>query len=250
MTPAPGEEKEGPAVPDASQIPRVTALPAAERLPDVPYPALPDLSNVYRFDALRKENPDIVGWLTVEGLLDTAVVQRDNVFYLTHDALGKENENGAVFLEEAIGLRTRPYTVILYGHNMKSGAVFGGLGNYESLSFLRAHPLIRFTSLYEEGTYAVASVAPLSLEQGAWNWVDLSRLNSATVSWREKEIQKALSLSIYTRTVDVEASDQVLLLITCSGDRGSRRMVMARRLRDGETEEQAAESVGRMRVKE
>ena len=250
LTPAPegaAETKEGmenlPVAAPATQIPRVTALPAGERLPEAPYPGNPHGAVSSRFAALLKQNPDIVGWLTVEGLIDTAVVRRDNVYYLTHDALGNGNENGAVFMEEIISLRTRPYTLILYGHNMKTGAVFGGLRNYESLAWLREHPLIRFSTLYEEGTYAVAAVAAISLEKGARNALDLSRLNSATVSWRREEIRKALSLSMYTRTVDVEPTDQLLLLVTCSGDEKGRRMVLARRLRDGETEEWIAARV-------
>ena len=47
-----------------------------------------------RFTALQERNPDIIGWLTMDGI-DEAVVQKDNVFYLDHDADLKQNINGA-----------------------------------------------------------------------------------------------------------------------------------------------------------
>ena len=48
--------------------------------------------------------------------------QKDNTFFLKHDALGKRNSNGTIFLDEGIRLFTRrSYTLFLYGHNMKSG---------------------------------------------------------------------------------------------------------------------------------
>lgn len=66
----------------------------------VKYPANPDAQISRRFKALRKENKDIVGWLTVNTLLDEPVVQRDEVFYMDHDVLcnikigGMKIENG------------------------------------------------------------------------------------------------------------------------------------------------------------
>ena len=238
------EIKEGlVAVPPATQVPRVTAQPAGERLAPGDYPGNPYLAVSPRFASLREKNGDIVGWLTVDGLIDSAVVQRDNTFYLTHDALGKKNINGAVFLEETVDLRTAPRTLILYGHNMKSGEMFACLRKYEDPAFYRANPFIRMDTMYEEGLYVVVAAAVISEKEGAGAWVDLSRLCSSTTAWRREEIAKLMSLSLYTGTVDAEPGDKLLLLITCVGDGDERRVVMARRLRPGETEADMAKTV-------
>ena len=247
VTPAPegaSEVKEGMgAVSPATQVPRVTAEPAGERLPPGNYPENPNMAVSPRFAALREKNGDIVGWLTVDGLIDTAVVQRDNTHYLTHDALGKRNINGAVFLEETVDLKTAPRTLILYGHNMRSGEMFGCLRKYEEPAFYRAHPFIRMDTVYEDGLYVVAAAAVISDKEGSGAWVDLSRLCSSTTAWRREEISKLMSLSLYTRTVDAEPGDKLLLLITCVGDGDERRVVLARRLRPGETEADMAKIV-------
>ena len=249
VTPPPAgaeEAKEGMGtgtVPPATQVPRVTAQPAGERLAPGSYPGNPYMAVSPRFSVLREKNRDIVGWLTVDGLIDTAVVQRDNTYYLTHDAMGKRNVNGAIFLEETVDLRTAPRTLILYGHNMKSGEMFACLRKYEDSAFYRANPFIRMDTLYEDGRYVVAAAAVISAKEGAGAWVDLSRLCSSTTAWRREEIGKIMSLSFYTLNVDVEPGDKLLLLVTCFGDGDERRIVLARRLRDGETEADMAKIV-------
>lgn len=238
------EIKEGMGtVPPATQVPRVTAQPAGERLAPGNYPGNPYLAVSPRFRTLREKNGDIVGWLTIDGLFDTAVVQRDNSYYLTHDALGKRNINGAVFLEETVDLKTVPRTLILYGHNMKSGEMFACLRKYEDPAFYRANPFIRMDTLYEDGLYVVAAAAVISAKEGTGAWVDLSRLCSSTTAWRREEIGKLMALSFYTRTVDAEPGDRLLILVTCFGDGDERRIVLARRLRDGETEADMAKIV-------
>ncbi len=237
------EAKEGarertaePTVPPATAVPRVTARPVGKHLEAEGWPGNPNGAVSPRFAALREENPDIIGWLSAGGIIDTAVVQRDNEYYLTHDALGKANRNGAVFLEETVDLKACPWTLVLYGHNMKSGEMFGCLRRYEDLSFYRAEPFIRMDTLYGDGLYVIAAAAVISGEDGDRAAVDLSRLCSMTAAWRREEIEKLMSLSVYTQTVDVEPGDRLLLLVTCFGEGDGRRVVLARSVRDGETE--------------
>ncbi len=242
-SPAPAGDKGGPTVPPATPVPSVTARPAGERLEKVPYPGNPNAAVSARFRTLREMNPDICAWLRIDGAIDTAVTKRDNAFYMTHDALGEENVNGCVFLEETTDLGTRPYTLILYGHNMKSGAVFGCLRRWGDLSWYRSHPFITLDTLYEEGEFVVFAAATVSLEEGRKNALDLSALSSSYVPGREAELKRLLALSDYTAGAGAEASDQLLLLVTCEGDGEERRVIAARRLREGESGEAAAAAV-------
>lgn len=220
-----------------------TAVPTAS--PD-PYATLPPVSypnNRYktvttRFTRLQRQNRDIVGWLNVDGLLDTAVVQRDNEYYLRRDYLGYHNENGAIFLEEGISLDTRPYTLILYGHNMKTGAMFGSLRNLEDVGFYRKHAIVTFDSIYEDGRYVIFSVAEVSLQPSSRDYAGFYRLNDCTRMEREDIIDDLIRLSVHTCPIDVNAEDQLLLLVTCVDDDAERRVVAARRVRPDETEAQ------------
>ena len=221
-----------------------TATPAL-RLSPVKYP-----NNYYanvrsRFQKLRRQNADIVGWITIEDLLDEAVVQRDNEYYLRRDYRGYHNSNGAIFLEEHCNLKTRPYTLILYGHNMKTGAMFGGLRNYENIVYYKNNPFITFDTAYEDGRYVIVGVARVSTVASDWDYVDFSALNSLVISQRSSALQKLMSRSIFNTPIEVQVSDQLLLLITCTEKDADRRVVIARRIREDETEEKLMKLVRR-----
>ena len=169
-------------------------------------------------------------------MLDEAVVQRDNVYYLDHDALGKQNVNGALFLDSGISLKTRPYTYIIYGHNMKSGAMFGNLRNYENRTFYHNDPFITFDMMYETGRYVIFAAGSVSVEERGRNYVDFYALRSANVPERQAAIEALIAASVHTYPIDVQVDDQLLVLVTCVEKDEYRRVVAARRIREGEDE--------------
>ena len=249
------------AQPDETEVPaetppaaEETAVPAAaeetaaaDRLRAVLYPNNPYATVSSRFRKLRRQNQDIVGWLTIDGMLDEAVVQRDNAYYLTRDYRGYHNANGAIFLEETCALDTRPYTLLLYGHNMKTGAMFGGLRNYETLRYYKANPFITFDTAYEEGEYVIFAAGTVSVTPGNTDSVNVAALSSASISQRTEALEALLRCSVYQNAPDVCAEDQILVLMTCASDDSERRIVAARRLREGETREDVEAAVESVR---
>ena len=204
----------------------------SEELPAVRYPTGLQVSP--RIRKLRKKSEYIVGWITVD-TLDEPVVQKDNTFFLNHDAAGKRNVNGAIFMDEDTLLVTRPYTILLYGHNMKTGAMFGNLKKYDQLSYFNRHRIIRFDTLYEDGQYAVFAVATIRLTPGTAAYLNLADLTSTRRKTRQKALNTLTALSAHTAVLDVNEEDQLLLLVTCVGDDDQRLIVAARRLREKET---------------
>lgn len=230
----------------AQATPAPTPAPAS-RLMAMAYPGNPQLRVNSRFKTLRRENRDIIGWLTIGKMLDEAVLQRDNEYYMTHDARGNKNVNGALFLDAAIPLQTRPHTLTIYGHNMKSGAMFGCLRNYENISFCRNSPFLSFDSLYEQGRYVVFAAGTVSTEEGRRHYVDFYALGSDNIRKRQTAIDALIAASVHTCTIDVRPEDQLLVLVTCVERNEERRVVAARRIRDGENEARLKELAGRSR---
>ena len=204
-------------------------------LPPAAYPDTPNLVVSERFRKLRKKNKNIIGWVKVDAV-EEPVGLKDNTYFLTHDINGKKNANGAIFTDSGINLYTRPYTIFLFGHNMKSGNMFGRLRKYKESAYCYRHRIITFDSMYEEGTYAVFAVAEISTETGDSNYFDLWSLDSAKVEERQNALNKLLSRSIHTRMLDVHPDEQLLILVTCEGKDADRLVVAARRLREGESE--------------
>ena len=83
------------------------------------------------FQGLKKENPDTVAWIKVNGTkIEYPVVKAsDNEFYLNHNFQKKYNVGGWVFADYKNKFDGSDKNIIVYGHNMKDGSMFGTLKN-------------------------------------------------------------------------------------------------------------------------
>ena len=118
-------------------------------------------------------NEDSAGWVKIDGtVIDYPVMQtpQDEQYYLNRDFDGKYSAYGCIIADtdSVIGSGTaaedytdgtRPSTnIILHGHNMKNGTMFGELDKYRDKGYEKSHPIIKFSSLYEDREYEVCSV--------------------------------------------------------------------------------------------
>lgn len=218
----------------ATRVP-VTVAPAATYDPFGGYPDNPNRLVSAPFKKLQKTNKDICGWITIGADLDQAVVQRNNEYYLNRDYTGRKNANGAIFLDEQVKLWKQPSCYILYGHNMKTREMFGMLYKYDKISYLRENSVITFNTQYEDGQYAVFASGTLSLDPGSTRFTTFYELPNATGSKRLSILSGLKRVSDYIIPLDVAEDDQLLILVTCTGDDIERRFLAARRLRPGET---------------
>lgn len=234
-TPTPTAAPKASAAPASTQsLVRATAAP----LWPTSYPNNPTLRVSPVFYQLQRQNKDIVGWLKIDGVLEEAVLQRDNEYYLTHNALGQRSVTGALFLDEFCDLKTVPAQLLIHGHNMKEGAMFGSLKKYKvkDASFYRAHPFIEFNTLYENGTYVIFAVCEVDLRSSRPDYLPFWRnVHFGYAEEFENYIDQARRLSHYRCNVDVEVGDRLLTLSTCIGDDDNKRLViLSRKLRPGE----------------
>lgn len=93
------------------------------------------------FEELRKINPDVVAWITLDGTkIDEPIVQgADNLEYLNKDVYGKYSLGGTVFLDSRCSKNFQdPYSIV-YGHYMEKHLMFGDLELYQKSSFSDKH---------------------------------------------------------------------------------------------------------------
>ena len=202
------------------------------------YPGNESMRIQDRFTPLRQQNRDIVGWLTIEGVVDEPVFQRDNNYYLTHDATSAKNPTGALFLDENCNLRTVPMQTLIHGHNMKEGAMFGSLKKYKvkDAVFYKEHPFIQFDSLYESATYVIFSVAEVNVVAGNTHYFPFwHRFSFQDYESFRQYVSLAKEYSRFKVDIDVQPGDRLLTLATCSsGDDDLRLIIMARMVREDE----------------
>jgi len=225
--------------PTALQAVHQTASSAAELWPST-YPNNPSLRVSPNFYQLQGQNEDIVGWIKIEDVLEEPVVQRDNKYYLTHNVLKDRSVTGALFLDETCNLKTVPTQMLIHGHNMKEGAMFGALKKYKvkDASFYREHPFIDFNTIYENGRYVIFAVAEVDIRSGKPDYLPFwhnTRFASADAFM--EYVERAKLLSYYRCNVDVQPGDRLLALSTCTSiDDNKRLIIMARKLRENENE--------------
>ena len=99
------------------------------------------------WDYWKSVNPDIVGWVTVEGTnIDYPIVrapEEDPDFYLTHDVYGDWNYTGCPYLDAGCedGLDSR--CCVVFGHNMGwSDAMFADFAKFLDEGFAREHETV------------------------------------------------------------------------------------------------------------
>ena len=83
-------------------------------------------------------------------------------YYLRRDFNGEYDNYGTPYLDEKCTLSAdgQSSNLIIYGHNMKTGTVFGSLTGYKEASYYDEHPLIQFDTLYGDGSYEVFAAFP------------------------------------------------------------------------------------------
>ena len=94
-------------------------------------PEEPPYTSPIDFETLKAENPDIYGWLEIPNTdISYPLLQSptDDSFYLDHNRDGERDVNGSLFTEhEWNGTGFTDRVTAIYGHHMKSGAMFGNL---------------------------------------------------------------------------------------------------------------------------
>lgn len=181
------------------------------------------------YKELFLENPDIIGWLTIEGTsIDYPVMWTpEDPEYYSHRGFDKEDSiNGLLFLDSSSNVNEKEGNLIIYGHNMKNGSMFADLFRYEKKSYGKTHHAIQFDTLYEKRIYEITAVAKTDdMELLPFGFTNASRSDGQTA------IQNMKDHSLYDTGVDMEYGEDYLTLATCdySKDNG-RLVVMARRI--------------------
>ena len=194
-----------------------------------------------RFRELWEINRDLIGWIKAGELADEPVVYRDNEYYLSHSFRGADGGGGTVFAdEENTGWPTDPY-LILYGHNIETGSMFGKLPKYCELQTLKDNAVIEWDTIVSGHAeeYAVFSVFNASMLPEDPDYFYLRRfdeLRRGGPAEMKKLVDELRGRSLFDIPLEVTEDDRILVLVTCSyKDPDGRLMVCCRALRSGET---------------
>lgn len=193
-----------------------------------------ELEVLEEYQTLYNKNKRLIGWLKIDDTkIDYPVMQTiNNEYYLDHNFNQEYDKNGSLFLDKDCDVVHRNTNLIIYGHHMKSGKMFGNLNSYSSKEYGEKHSLIQFDTIYEKGTYEVMYVFRSRIyneDEVVFKYYQFFDAASATEF--DSYMQEMAALSLYDTGVTASYGDELLTLSTCdSSETDGRFVVVARRV--------------------
>lgn len=200
--------------------------------------ASPQASELERnYQSLVQENSHLAAWLMIDGTkVDYPVLYTpdDPEYYLRKAFDGSYALSGSLF----IGADCFPdgTNIIIYGHKMKDGTMFGSLDAYADEEYAKAHPKITYDLIQSDGSYERLTFEIMAAfysrvykidEENVFRYyygTDLSDSDDF-----QKYVKDALSVSLYDLGVTAEYGDRLLTLSTCSYHTEDGRFVVVAR---------------------
>lgn len=180
------------------------------------------------FDALKKINSDVVGYVEVNNtnISYPVVKATDNNYYLTHNLKKEYNGSGWVFMDYRNDLDGKDKNIIIYGHNMRDGSMFGSLKEILSANWYKNEENKYITFITEGGTsvYEVFSVYQVEKED---YYITTGFSNNEEYEGFLKTIKDR---SIYNFGTEPSVDDTILTLSTCANDNTYRVVLHAKKV--------------------
>lgn len=193
---------------------------------------LPDVLDEYK--TLYNLNKKLIGWVKIDDTyIDYPVLQTsNNEYYLNHNFDQEQDKNGSIFLDMDCSIFPRSTNLIIYGHHMRSGRMFGQLNKYSDEKFFEKHRYIQFDTIYEKGTYEVMYV----FRSEVYNENEIvfkyyQFIDAASEVEFDSNMREMAAMSLYDTGVTAAYGDELLTLSTCDyfTDNG-RFVVVAKRI--------------------
>ena len=214
--------------PAASEAPAPVIHYTSEEGQSTPPPVLDEYKN------LLNKNKRLIGWVKIDDTnIDYPVMQTtDNEYYLDHNLNQEYDKNGSIFMDKDCDVLKPSTNLILYGHHMKSGQMFGGLSLYSDQSYYEKHPCIQFDTIYEKGLYEIMYVfrsRVYSEDEIVFKYYQFIDAQS------EQEFDSYMNdmegMSLYDTGVTAQYGDRLLTLSTCDyQEKNGRFVVVAKKV--------------------
>ena len=180
------------------------------------------------WEELEAVNLDIYAWIYIPNTnIDYPVLQRsgDNDYYLEHNLDGSRGKPGCIYTEDLNSKEFTDYNTVIYGHNMKSGAMFRTLHDFEDKSFFDNNQYVyiytkdrtlvyKIFAAYTNDAKHILNSNDFTSEQGLSDYL-------------EKVFKKAQAEGYLRDDVAVTGENAILTLSTCTTSSDKRYIVQA-----------------------
>lgn len=175
------------------------------------------------FNQLKSINEDIIGWIYIPNTnIDYALLKgKTNDTYIHTNYEKKYSFGGSIFLDEGNNASLTDSNTIIYGHNMKNGAMFANIKKFADHDYFINHPKVYI--YLPDGSINVYSVYSTKIIDAKSNYY-LKDIDYASY------VANAKSSAKQSRDVDTQNGAPLLLLSTCYAPDTTTRSVLFARL--------------------
>lgn len=175
------------------------------------------LQNPYKDSFLANE--DMAGWLQIPGtVIDYPIMwtPQDENYYLYRDFEGNENKNGCLILDTDSSVNPLTTNLIIHGHNMRSGAMFGNLTDYEDENYYKDHKQITLYTEECQRNYEVIAVFRSQVFKKTDSVFKFYKFFQADTEEEFDDFyQNIKAMSLYDTGVTAQYGDHFITLSTC-----------------------------------
>ena len=181
-------------------------------------PDSPDEEPPNPLAGLAEMNPDFVGWISIDGVIDYPVVRgRDNSRYLRVTFSGQRNSSGAIFMDYRNTSGFYDSVCIIYGHNMRDGSMFAQLNRYADPAFLADNPdIMVMTADGEVLEYRIFAAKQVYAWDSTYD-LDFADVTEAAKAFDGAPDNAANFLLLSTCTPSAEKNDRILVFAAPAG---------------------------------
>ncbi|MDL2289589.1 class B sortase [Clostridia bacterium OttesenSCG-928-F22] len=199
-------------------------------------PLAEDETILSEYDALYLQNQDFVGWLRIDGTtINYPVMQTPDRpdYYLKRNFEGKPSNHGVPYVSEGCDVLAPSDNIIIYGHHIKGGKMFGALMDYTKKDFYEQHKIIRFDTLMEYGEYEIVAVfRTVAYSENGFPFFRF--INAENTEDFDAYIAECKRLSYYDTGVTAEYGDKLITLSTCEySAQNGRLVIVAKKITEG-----------------
>lgn len=235
LTPGPASPE--PAVSPSAE-PSTAPAPTAslEPLPtEVPGPV--PVVNPYSKSFLANE--DMAAWLQIPGTnVDYPVMwtPRDEEYYLRRGFDGSKNQAGCLILDTDSSLDPLTTNLIIHGHNMDNGTMFGHLADYTNEKYCAEHKDIILHTKTLQRNYEVIAVFRSQVFRKSDQVFKFYKFFQADTQEEFDDFYNNIkAMSLYDTGVTAEFGDRFITLSTCSYHvENGRLVVVAKEVESGD----------------
>ena len=187
-----------------------------------------------KYKKLFSQNKSLIGWIKIDDTnIDYPVMQTvNNEYYLDHNYNQQYDKNGSIFLDKDCDITDPGCNMIIYGHHMKSGKMFGNLQLYSNKSYYEKHPIIQFDTIYEEGRYQIMYVFRSRIyneDEIVFKYYQF--FEASTPEEFDSHMNEMAQLSLYDTGVRATYGDKLITLSTCdNSEQDGRFVVVAKKI--------------------